>query len=55
MCKKQLPLESTVCTMQCDTDLRELTVILAILNWKRLGTRALRWQKLAINNFCLET
>jgi hypothetical protein len=55
MYKKQLALENTVCTTQCDTDLRELTVILAVLNWKRMGTKALRWQKLAINNFCQET
>lgn len=55
MCNKQLALESPVCTMQCDTDLCELTVILAVLNRKRMGTKALRWQKLAINNFCPET
>jgi len=55
MCKKQFALESTVCTMQCDTDFRELTVILAVLNWTRMETKALRWQKLPINNFCQET
>jgi hypothetical protein len=32
MCKKQLALKSTVCAMQCDTDLREVTVVLAVLN-----------------------
>ena len=35
MCKKQLALKSTVCAMQCDTDLREVTVVLAVLNWKK--------------------